>query len=301
MYDHVLVPVDGSDASRRAARYGCWLASELDATAELLHVVAPGTLELASGPSEEATVREGAEEMLAEVETEVTGGAQSVATRVVDGNPAAAICEAATEREGTLVVMGDRGRGGWRERLLGGVTEHVLSRSVVPVLVVPSVPGGEGTGDVERRLDRLLVPTDGSEHAERAAEHAASLADRFAATAHLLNVVDVQAEGGLFGAGGLDQAFLDRLEARGTEAVDRLEARIHETTPEVATETAVVRTTAFDGIAPVVNEYAEENDVDLVVMGSHGRSDLERQLLGSVAAAVVRTSAVPVLVVMRSE
>ncbi|MEF8824887.1 MAG: universal stress protein [Halapricum sp.] len=65
-------------------------------------------------------------------------------------------------------------------------------------------------------------------------------------------------------------------------------------------KTAVERTTSFEGAAAGVREYVEENGVDLVIMESHGRSNLKRQLLGSVASTVLPTVDVPVLVVKRS-
>nr|WP_245902804.1 universal stress protein [Salinigranum rubrum] len=147
--------------------------------------------------------------------------------------------------------------------------------------------------------DRVLVPTDGSENAEAAAPHGAALAGRVDAALCVLNVVDLQAAGGLFAAGGLDEEFVARLERRGHEAVDRLADDVRESDPDLTVETDVVTTTEFDGVARGIHGYVEEEGADLVVMGSHGRSNLRRQLLGSVASTVLRTVDVPVLVVPR--
>ena len=101
--------------------------------------------------------------------------------------------------------------------------------------------------------------------------------------------------------GGLEKEFLGRLDARGQEAVDSVANKIQESAPDVPVETAVERTASFEGAAAGVREYIEENEIDLVVIGSHGRSNLKRQLLGSVASTVLRTVDVPVLVVKRSD
>ncbi|MFC7080660.1 universal stress protein [Halorussus caseinilyticus] len=142
--------------------------------------------------------------------------------------------------------------------------------------------------------DSILVPTDGSEHAERAAEHALSLARAFDSTVHFVNVVDVQTEGGLFSAGGVDREFVGRLEDRGREKIATLE-ELAESGDDV--RTAVVKGRPSEGIL----DYAEENDADLVLMGTHGRTGLNRYVTGSVAERVVRLSDAPVFTVRATE
>ncbi|HMB50620.1 MAG TPA: universal stress protein, partial [Natronoarchaeum rubrum] len=92
--------------------------------------------------------------------------------------------------------------------------------------------------------DTVLVPTDGSEHAERAAEHAFDLARRFDAEVHLVNVVDVQSEGGLFSAGGVDEAFIGQLEDDARETISEVE-KLADSGDDV--RTAVVRGKPAEG------------------------------------------------------
>ena len=117
----------------------------------------------------------------------------------------------------------------------------------------------------------------------------------------MLNVVDIQAAGGVFHAGGLETEFVERLDARGQATVDSAARKIEEAAPALSVTTAVERTTSFEGVAAGVREYVQNHDIDLVVMGSHGRSNLRRQLIGSVASTVLRTVDVPVLVVKPSD
>ena len=107
---------------------------------------------------------------------------------------------------------------GLGRRLLGGVTEQVLHRSDVPVLVVP---GEDNGGDTAAGYSRVLITTDGSENAEVAVPDGTAISQRYDSAVHVLNVVDLQAAGGLFNAGGLEEEFVERLDARGQEAVDR--------------------------------------------------------------------------------
>nr|WP_255473506.1 universal stress protein [Halogeometricum sp. CBA1124] len=79
--------------------------------------------------------------------------------------------------------------------------------------------------------DTILIPTDGSEHAIRAAEHGRYLARLFDATVHVVNVADVQAAAGVFGAGGVDEEFMSRLDAKGEEAIEAVEDALADATP----------------------------------------------------------------------
>ncbi|WP_049890589.1 universal stress protein [Natrinema versiforme] len=134
----------------------------------------------------------------------------------------------------------------------------------------------------------ILVPTDGSEHAVRAAEHALAISRWFDAPVHLLNVVDVAAAGGLFNAGGVDEEFVARLEEDGAAAIERIEA--------MATEADDIRAEIRRGYPPEeILEYADEHGIELIAMGTHGRTGVNRYVAGSVTERVVRESPVPVL------
>jgi nucleotide-binding universal stress UspA family protein len=294
MPDHIVVPVDGSEEAERAARFGLELARLFDATVDVVHVVERNALRLTSTAAETEQLRSRGQAILAAVEELAAGAGRPVETALRDGKPAAQIGAFAAERDADLLVVGRQGTTGLGRRLLGGTTEQLLHRSDVPVFVVP----GDATVRVAE-WSRLLVPTDGSERAEAAVRHALPFAQRADATVHVLNVVDLQAAGGVFDAGGLEEEFVDRLETRGRDAVERVADEIRDATPSLAVETAVVRTRGFEGVAAGIGEYVADNGIDLVVMGSHGRSNLRRQLLGSVASSVLRTVEVPVLVVPR--
>lgn len=294
MYDRVVVAVDGSEAAERAAQRGFRFAATFDAAVDVVHVLERKRRRLANSADEEAQLQEAGERVLEEIAAMGADADVSVTTHLVEGEPAATICEHAVDRDASTIVVGRQGLSGLGDRLFGGTTERVLRHAQVPVLVVPR------DDDADAGVyERVLVPTDGSANAEAAGVHGAAIAGRSDATVHVLNVVDLQSAGGVFDAGGLDEAFVERLRERGQQAVDRLAARIGEASPEVAVQTDVVRFTEFDGVAGGVREYAEANDVDLVVIGSHGRSNLKRQLLGSVATSLIGSLDVPVLVVPR--
>ncbi|KAA9399053.1 universal stress protein [Haloarcula sp. CBA1130] len=296
MYDHILIPVDGSDESTAAARRGLALAKDFDATAEAVHVVEQRALSLTRTDRESGHLREHGESVLADIESLAADIGQSVTTELLEGKPSARIDEYARETDAGLIVLGRQGMTGLGKRLLGGITEQVLHRTAVPVLVVP---GAEGTGTNGFDYSRILVPTDGSENANTATRHGAAVADCYDATVHVLNVVDIQAAGGAFNAGGLNETFIERLEDNGRDAVAATADAFQTSAPDSSVETAVTRADTLNGVAAGIREYAATHDIDLVVMGSHGRSNLKRQLLGSVTSQLLRTIDVPVLVTPR--
>ena len=134
--------------------------------------------------------------------------------------------------------------------------------------------------------ENILVPTDGSAGAHVAFDHALSLAQARDSTVHGVYVVEP-----IYGADIGTERILEAMQAQGTRAVedfaDMAEAEGVEAVTEVRTGTPHRE----------ILDYAEENDVDLIVMGTHGRTGLNRYLLGSVTEKVVRLSDVPVLTV----
>lgn len=138
----------------------------------------------------------------------------------------------------------------------------------------------------------ILVPTDGSETSDAAVEHAVYLADRCDGSVHGLFVVD---SGPLESIGGGYPEAVSQIEQLGEEAVDRVRQAGAER--GVETTTSVVRGT----VHRTIEGYIEDNDVDSVVMGTHGRQGVGRHLLGSVTERIIRTVDVPVVAVTEAE
>ena len=274
MFDRLLIATDGSDCARRAAKYGLELAARYDAAVDVVSVYRGDE---AQG---QATLDE-----IADLAADV---GVTVDTELLSGKPARSIVNYADATGADLIVVGRRGRSGVRERLLGSITERVLRRSGPPVLTVPEGDIDDGTGT---SYENVLVTTDGSDLAADAGPYAAEVASRFEAVLHVLNAVDVQAEAGVFNAGGVDREYIERLERKGQRAVDDLISGLDATALDV-------REAVVQGYAPdVIAEYVDDNGVDLVVMSSEGQSNLAGQQLGTVAGRVLRTVDRPVLVV----
>lgn len=135
--------------------------------------------------------------------------------------------------------------------------------------------------------DHVLLPTDGSENAERAVEQAVDLASSYDATLHLLYVVDVKH----MTSDAAETLMGDQLEHAGQAAVDAIAERAERS--GLTVNSTVAPGTPAQGIL----NYVADNDIDIIVMGTRGRTGLDRLLVGSVTEKVVRLSDVPVLTV----
>lgn len=138
--------------------------------------------------------------------------------------------------------------------------------------------------------DRILVPTDGSDPALAATDHALTIGERFDATVHALYVVDIDGIAHEAPGLGLD-ALRDALRSEGEAATATVAERAEER--GIAVRQSVVEGVAEDAVV----DYADDEGIDLIVMGTHGRRGLDRYLVGSVTERVVRRTDVPTLVV----
>jgi len=140
LYERILVPTDGSTASRPAIAHAVALAAHHEATIHAIYVV--NTASFASIPTEGSW--EGVSEMLeregGDALKEVTDAAAAADVPVecvqIDGAPSREIVRYAETHDCDLIVMGTHGRGGIDRLLLGSVAEKVVRSSTVPVLTM---------------------------------------------------------------------------------------------------------------------------------------------------------------------
>ncbi|WP_456454504.1 universal stress protein [Methanopyrus sp.] len=146
MFDRIMVPTDGSENAKQAAKVAIEIAKKEDATLIVIHVI-PLWSPLGTKPSftlPEEIVKE-AEKIVNEIaEMAKEEGIDNVETLVVESpSVVQGIVEEAKERDVDLIVMGTRGLSGVKGLILGSTTKGVLSRSPCPVLAVPLEGEGE--------------------------------------------------------------------------------------------------------------------------------------------------------------
>lgn len=143
------------------------------------------------------------------------------------------------------------------------------------------------------RLKKILVPTDFSEFSQCAIHYGCEFAQKFGAELHLLNAVEdlypIVPEPGM--ATALSSPYVEELQESSQRAIESLSL------PDLSDGINVVRVVVTGTPFLEIVRYARDNEIDLIVIGTHGRSGLVHAILGSVAEKVVRKANCPVLTV----
>lgn len=285
MYDRILFPTDGSEGANAVFGRVLDIAETHGATLHILNVAdtTHDSVTRIEGEMIDVLEREG-ERIVDEATDRADERNVATVTEVLQGEVPETITGYAEEYGIDLVAVPTRGRTGVERVLLGSVTENVIRRATVPVLTLR--PGDENHQYPYRGV---LVPTDGSECATVALERGVDVAKTYGATLHLLSVADVVSSGFDLRS----ELRADALEGQANQVID--EAR---EVAERASVGSIVGTIEHGAsIHGSIQSYIDEHDVDIVVMGTHGRTGVDRYLLGSVAEKTVRTAPVPVLTV----
>lgn len=291
----VLVARDFTAVSDRAMRYGLDVAARTGANlhvlyAEVLHDV-PNRKEDRRSPTEDI---DAFRDELKKGGGISAGAVDGVSVEEVvrrDVSPGPAILNYAAEAGIDLISIGTHGRRGPGRILLGSVAEEVVRKATQPVLTVRGARDGDHEERAER-VDRILVPVDFSEYSREALHCAKEWADMYGASIDLLHVV-VEDLHPTFYIGGVKSIYdvEPDIEEKVADKLDKYATDVPGPDVDVRTHVAV-------GSAPShIAEFVDEHGIDLVSMSTHGRTGMDRFLLGSVAEKVIRHVKCPVLTV----
>lgn len=144
------------------------------------------------------------------------------------------------------------------------------------------------------KLDRILVPTDFSDFSKPALLYGCAMAARFEAELHLLHVVPDPAmlvpEAAAFS--------VETMQAQSESLLKEAQAALQKLPPDGwENKNTIIREVRVGAAFMEIIEYARDKSIDLIVIGTHGRSGLMHVLMGSVAERIVRKSPCPVLTV----
>lgn len=289
---HILVPTDFSDSAMLALEHGIYLANKFEGELHLLHVAELPTITLPDFPSDLfETARKMGMDQLGELLEQQEVDLPPVKRVVMAGTPsepaADVIIDYARANDVDFIVMGTHGRRGVRRMLLGSVTEEVIRRSPCPVLTMRT----HKEAWTLPRADRVLVPVDFNASTRQVIGVASRIAEHYHAAITLAHVVDLEYYP-YYGFGS------DPFPEIKNEMVEASEDKLTELASELQAAGIVATWATVHGHpAAALKELAEERDVDLIVIGSHGRSGFDRAMVGSVSEKVLRSAHCPVMVV----
>jgi nucleotide-binding universal stress UspA family protein len=266
----LLVCCDGSAEARQAVFQTLALARACGSRVGVLRVVEIIPEVEAVAPDLRAQQEREVREEMKAIRAEAAGMKAAVEILIRQSQlPHAAIVAEAEKFGADLIIMGRSGRTGLARLLLGSVTARVIGHSAVNVLVMPR--------GASLSLARLLVALDASPPSEAAWQEAVSLAK--SGEVQLFAVAAAPEEGEIIEAQGI---IRQHLEAANREGIHLRGILPQGQQPDDAIVQAALR-----------------NEVDLIIMGSHGRTGLTKLLMGSVTQGVIGQAPCPVLVVKK--
>ncbi len=291
MFEKILLPLDGSELAEKALPHGEELAARLGSELILLHV---------RGPEHEKYEHMHqiyldlmANNMRRNIATmRPDGPAIRVTTKVESGEPRENICSLVEKNNIGLIVMTSAGTSSANAaKMLGSVTDHICRTVPIPVLLIR--PGYTPTGDETRRINRILLPLDGSQLSKQALPVGEELAARLKIPITLFQMAQL-----FLPYGGEAAPFVD-YDKYTRDEEKRIDTELMATQKELkgrgvdASYSVGLGTDA----AQQIIEIGKKTNADLVVMSTHGRSGLGRWVLGSVAEKVLRQGDAPLLLV----
>lgn len=291
----IIVPVDGSPTASAAARHASLLARLLEVPLQLLHVMPLNPAELCDIPAnrqaeadhDRAVRREIAEQAFvkarAAIDPELVPAPEEATLEdsTFIRHPERAIVEHARSQPGCLLVLGARHLSEVGKFVQGSVSNEVVHRARCPVTIVhddASLLEASGIG-------RVVLPVDGSRHANRACALAASLARGAGVPVEL---VFCQPGGQASGTDDATETQAERVFRTAREALGEVPAGIH--------ETLLDRERFAEAIVDQTRQHLAERP--MIVMGRRGLGKWRESLLGSVSHEVIDRAPCPVTVVV---
>jgi nucleotide-binding universal stress UspA family protein len=300
MVDQLMVTLDGSDFGEQALPFVRAIARKTGASVNLSHVSCcePPTDLLQNTPfqyegvSMETYVEKHAEQQrtyLLEKEAALKAELPDnrICSALLEGYVTEALERHAREIGANLVVMTSHGRTGVSRAWLGSVADALVRNSNFPLLVIRPMEDGESFPEV--RFEHFLVPLDGSRVGEAVLAPTVELGRAMEARFTLLHVVSSQVTLGAriapLPAGQLAKRQ-ERAEAYLAKVAERLVGQGIDARWKIETHFAPAR---------AILRTAEEDNVDLVAIATHGYTGVKRAILGSVTDKVLRGAQWPLL------
>ena len=288
----IVVPLDGSDLAERAVPYATAFAKATQAGVLLVTTwegIQHGLENQLPDLVTELTQRgeQYYRDYLAGVAKQVAAEGVAVKTELLLGDPTDEIMRYLRETDPQLLALATHGRSGLSRWLYGSVASRLVQDSPEPTLVIgPKVLEEPAV----RPVRRILVPLDGSDLSQLALRPAVELAEAFGADLVLAEALRFATQAFAFGVPEVDIGRLDLILTQAAEEhLAQTRERLRTTRP---VETRVVRGQPTEALLDL--EDAEQ--IDLVVMASHGRGGIARVALGSVADRMLQGRA-PVLLI----
>jgi nucleotide-binding universal stress UspA family protein len=279
-YGKILVAIDGSDSSMHALQESLSLAFKEGSRITVVSVSPQfqGDLNLVGVGNIPAALKNPFEMALSKAKEMAKSSRVSITTISEEGEPYERILDVAEAENCDLIAMGTKGISGLEKVLVGSVAAAVIGHSHRDVLVIPAKS--------QIGWQKILVTTDGSKYSKAAVERAINYAKAYGSELTAVAVVDAPAE-----LSGVAPGAVEDMIRKAKRYVEEVKSQAD--SAGLKTETFVLE---GEEAYRKITDFAAGHNINIIVMGSHGRRGLSKLLVGSVAEKIIGYAHCPVLI-----
>lgn len=293
-FNKILVPIDFSEYSERAFNYALALSGQFGSRLTLINIDELFRSVYPEDGMQLYNIEETAQKRIELIQSQLQKYIQQAAEKNIPATYAIVRGDSVSEKllehieqnQYDMVVMGTHGRTGLKHIFLGSIAEKIVRLSPAPVLTIHECVDCF-------KAKKILVPIDFSAYSLQALEYAKSIANSLGAEITVMHVIERVIYPAFYPEGYYPIVdFEPKLHDQILESIDVFLKQI----PDITVDKVVTAGRPSDEIV----QYANNNQIDLIIMATRGLSGLQHLIVGSTAERIVRLSSIPVLTV-RSE
>jgi nucleotide-binding universal stress UspA family protein len=284
--EKLLLATDGSQFGEGAIREAIQLAKKCSSKLSALSVIETNPEYATIAPQLLEKAEKAAREHLESVKAQAKKEGVDITTSILEGEDSYNyISEEAAKNKISMIIMGRRGKTGLKRLVMGSTTARVIGHAPCNVLVVPRAAQVE--------FKNILVATDGSRHAAAAASEAIGIAKKNNGKLIVLAVVPSESMQPM----DIVHSEMSR------DVIAAKELSLAENSAKAVKAAAQKEGVAVEAFimggrpADAIVQTAKEKNVDVIMLGSHGKTGVDKLLMGSVAERVIVLASCAVLVV----
>jgi nucleotide-binding universal stress UspA family protein len=296
MFDHILLPLDGSTLAECVLPHAVALAKAFKSRLTLLRVVYPKkktNQQSIINPMDWQMLKSEADAYLKSVQKRLADVGVNSEICVVEGNPAQEIIDYTRDEEVNLIVMASHGKGGLSEWNINSVVQKVLYRALVPVMLIRAYLASSEplTG---LTYDRIFLPLDCSKRAECSLPLAKSIGAVHHAKVFLTHIVEEPILPKQTPLSQEDRDLINRITEINIKEAERYLNILKDQFEGVEVKT-IIETSRKTAIA--LHDIVDRENIDLVILSAHGFSGENRWPYGNITLNFIAYGTTPLIII----
>ncbi len=296
MFDHILLPLDGSTLAECVLPHAVALAKAFSSRLTLLRVVYPRrstNQQSIVNPMDWQMLKSEADAYLKSVQKRLEDVGVQSEIRIMEGNPAQQIIDYTRDEDVDLIVMSSHGKGGLSEWNINSVVQKVLYRAFVPVMLIRAYHASPKPL-TDLTYDRIFLPLDGSKRAECSLPLAKSIGAIDHARIFLTHIVEEPILPKQTPLSVEDRDLIHHLTEININEAERYLNTLKDQFEGINVET-IIETSTKTAIA--LHDIVDRDNIDLVILSAHGYSGENRWPYGNITLNFIAYGTTPLIII----